>query len=220
LRLLSLPAAWSGFLQTNTHGASCLGPHSALKTQQERYEATVRALGDGAQTTVVLVTRPEQGAVLEAERSSAELSAQGLANQWLLVNGTFRATLRDDEVALALEARGESVLAALPASLAALPRLEVPLYPDNMLGLDALRRFFAPDSQQAVSVGRDAIAAAAGGEALPLLSGLVDELAQQGHGLVMLMGKGGVGKTALAVALAGRGARAHQAVAQALHATA
>jgi arsenite-transporting ATPase len=48
---------------------------------------------------------------------------------------------------------------------------------------------------------------------LPPLDGLVDEIAAAGHGLVMVMGKGGVGKTtiaaAVAVELAGRGLPVH-----------
>lgn len=77
LRLLQLPAAWSGFLATNERGSSCLGPLSGLKTQQEKYAATVAALSDERMTTLVLVTRPERSAIDEAgaRRSPASESA-------------------------------------------------------------------------------------------------------------------------------------------------
>ena len=92
LRLLQLPAAWTGFLETNERGASCLGPASALKTQQARYAAAVAALADPQRTTVILVARPDRGALTEAARTAGELAELGLRNQRLLVNGVFRAT--------------------------------------------------------------------------------------------------------------------------------
>src|SRR5664279_5456286 len=55
LRLLSLPKAWSGFLEVNDQGASCLGPHSGLKSREERFKAAMTALCDPAATTVILV---------------------------------------------------------------------------------------------------------------------------------------------------------------------
>src|SRR6185312_7622398 len=89
LRLLSLPKAWTGFLADNDRGASCLGPHSGLKMQESRFNAALEALGDPAKTAIVLVTRPEQSALLEAARTAAELSALGMRNQCLVVNGIF-----------------------------------------------------------------------------------------------------------------------------------
>ena len=99
LRLLSLPRAWSGFLEHNDRGASCLGPHSGLTMQQARFEAARDSLADPALTTVVLVARPDPAALREAERSSGELRELGLGNQWLVVNGVFRATDRSDPIA-------------------------------------------------------------------------------------------------------------------------
>lgn len=211
LRLLQLPAAWSGFLEQNERGASCLGPVAGQAEQRERYEATVRALSDPAQTAVVLVTRPEASALAEAERTSGELAALGLGNQRLIVNGVFRATEAADPLAAALERRAVEALRSLPPRLAALPRVEVPLKPYNLVGLDALRALVSePDSLEAAAPAPDLFHA---DDALPPLSALVDEIAEAGHGLVMLMGKGGVGKTsvaaAVAVELASRGLPVH-----------
>src|SRR5581483_8692418 len=96
LRLLSLPSAWDGFMTTNTTGTSCLGPLAGLQAQQRLYAETVRALGDPARTTLVLVSRPELPALGEAERTSAELSALGVNNQHLVVNGVFTAMNPED----------------------------------------------------------------------------------------------------------------------------
>ena len=60
LRLLSLPAAWTGFIETNTTGTSCLGPLSGLQTQKSVYDASLTALTDPSTTTLVLVSRPSE----------------------------------------------------------------------------------------------------------------------------------------------------------------
>jgi arsenite-transporting ATPase len=210
LRLLQLPAAWTGFLETNERGASCLGPASALKTQQARYAAAVAALADPQSTTVILVARPDRGALEEAARTAGELAELALRNQRLLVNGVFRATDAGDPLATALEARGRAALAAMPPVLQGLPRIDIPLQPYNIVGVAALRRLANP---QALLLQPTAPVGGLSGVDLPSLDGLVDEIAAAGHGLVMVMGKGGVGKTtiaaAVAVDLAGRGLPVH-----------
>ena len=117
LRLLSLPRAWTEFLQTNTRGASCLGPHSGLKMRYERFAAALAALVDPSRTTTLLVTRPDQASVREAARTSGELEALGLTSQRLIVNGVFKATAPSDTVAVALERRGREALAQMPERL-------------------------------------------------------------------------------------------------------
>ena len=200
LRLLSLPRAWTGFLKGNDRGASCLGPHSGLKMQEERFKAALATLGDPKSTTIVLVSRPDRGAMREAARTSAELRALGLTNQHLAINGVFAATDRGDAVARSIEALGEQVLAALPEALRSLPQDRVPLRSFDMVGLDALRQVLAGEPQLRIEAVADAEPAAAA--AIPALGRLVDELAAAGRGLIMVMGKGGVGKTTIAAALA------------------
>jgi arsenite-transporting ATPase len=210
LRLLSLPKAWTGFLAGNDRGAACLGPHSGLKTQEQRFRQALQTLGDPAQTTVVLVTRAETGAITEAARTSAELAELGLGRQRLVVNGVFLASRREDAVARAVEAQGAQALAAMPAVLRALPGDQVPLRPFDMVGLPALRALLRPGAPGPAAGG--AVPAPDGADWHPLAD-LVDDLAAPGRGLVMVMGKGGVGKTtiaaALAVALVQRGHTVH-----------
>jgi arsenite/tail-anchored protein-transporting ATPase len=211
LRLLRLPAAWSGFMEQNERGASCLGPVAGQEAQRERYEATVGALTDRKATTVVLVSRPEGSALAEAERTRRELAGLGIGNQRLILNGVFRATDPADPLARALEGRGEEAMGSLPEGLADLPRSEVPLLPHNLVGLDALRALAdGPDPDPDAA---PAEALAGGRRDFPPLAVLVDEIAEAGHGLVMVMGKGGVGKTSIAAAfaveLAGRGVPVH-----------
>ena len=209
LRLLSLPKAWTGFLEGNDRGASCLGPHSGLKMQEQRFREGLQALCDPACTAVVIVTRADRAALREAARTHDELLALGLRHQRVVVNAVFQATAADDAVAQALQRLGEEALAAMPASLADLPQDRVPLRAFDMVGLAALRALLQPAAP----------VAAPAGARVPLprevqpLRALADELARQDRGLVMVMGKGGVGKTtiaaALAVALAARGRTVH-----------
>ena len=121
LRLLSLPQAWSGFLAGNDRGASCLGPHSGLKMQELRFKAALAALSNPALTTVVLVTRPDKGAIAEAARTSEDLNELGLNKQRLAINGVFHATDRSDAVARAIEDLGQLALTEMPLTLKDLP---------------------------------------------------------------------------------------------------
>lgn len=199
LRLLSLPKAWSGFLAGNDRGASCLGPHSGLKMQEVRFKAALEALGDPSKTTVVLVMRPDAGAIAEASRTSDELHALGLHNQRMVVNGVFHASDPGDAVACGIETLGAQALAAIPKNLLALPQDQVPLRSFDTVGLSALRALlgsaqFSGEVNKPMPVQVDIRGAG--------LGALADELALLEHGLIMVMGKGGVGKTTIAAALA------------------
>ena len=208
LRLLSLPKAWTGFLAGNDRGASCLGPHSGLKIQEDRFRAALAALGNPGQTSIVLVTRPDKAAIREAARTSGELAELGLSNQLLAVNGVFTASDAADAVARAMERLCTEALGNLPPTLAALPRFQVPLRSFDMVGLTALRQVLSSAHVQLAT-----ILPSPGEPDVPGLKALVDALAASDTGLVMVMGKGGVGKTtiaaAIAVGLAERGHSVH-----------
>jgi len=199
LRLLSLPKAWTGFLQGNDRGASCLGPHSGLKMQEVRFKAALEALSDPAKTTVILVTRPDKGAIAEAAHTSDELRELGLNNQRLAINGVFRASARTDAVACSIEDLGRQALDAMPASLRELPQDQIPLRSFDTVGLPALRALLTAG---VCPVAAPTVSIPVADEKPQGLDALADELAAAGHGLIMVMGKGGVGKTTVAAALA------------------
>jgi arsenite-transporting ATPase len=209
LRLLTLPSAWSGFMESNTTGTSCLGPLAGLQAQQQLYQDTVRALGDGDITTLVLVTRPEVTALREAARTSAELAALGVENQHLVVNGVFQAGDSSDCLAVAMQQRGEAALEVMPDALRDLPRSLIPLNMDGVLGIGALRAF----GNRATTGGVKGAAMQLDFTMPPSVGALMEGLAKPGHGVILAMGKGGVGKTtvaaAVAVGLAERGFRVH-----------
>jgi arsenite/tail-anchored protein-transporting ATPase len=210
LRLLSLPAAWSGYIQQSPQGASCLGPLAGLEAQQSRYQAALDALADGGLITVALLSRPEASALAEAARAGGELAEIGIANQQLLLNGVLLADTAGDATAIALRARQQQAWAARPDALVALPVAEVPLVSSTLTGVDALRALVTP---QAFEAAVDQTSATPALQVSDSLRALVDDVEAGGHGVFMTMGKGGVGKTtiasAVAVALADRG---HQVI--------
>ncbi len=198
IRLLQLPGAWSGFLEVSQGDASCLGPLAGLEKQRTQYKAAVEALANPVLTRLVLVARPQQAALREVARTEEELAAMGFTQQYLVINGVLpSAEAVGDPLAAALWQREQAALNAIPEGLKTLPCDSVPLKAFNLVNLDALRQLFtdAPSSPQ---VSRDAPIALDE----PRLADLVDDIAADGHGLVMLMGKGGVGKTTLAAAIA------------------
>ncbi len=209
LRLMSLAKAWDQFLDNSTSGSSCLGPLAGLDKQRAIYEATVNTLADAAATTLVLVSRPQSAALHEAERTSGELRELGVGNQCLVINGVFETDCPDDVTALALQRRGTAAIEGASAFIASLPTSIVPLRPVNILGVDGLRLLLAN--------GSSAIAPPLQNGWTPpemeSLEDLVTDIERQGNGVIMTMGKGGVGKTtvaaAIAVMLAKRGHAVH-----------
>jgi len=198
IRLLQLPGAWSGFLEAGKGDASCLGPLAGLEKQRSQYRAAVEALSDASRTRLVLVSRAQNASLREAERTHEELAAIGLSQQYLVINGVLDAgDAADDPLALAIVKREQTALASMPAALKLLPRDDIVLKPFNLVGIEALRRLFEGAGKTFGAADVEPAAIASTG-----LSSLVDEIAHDGHGLVMLMGKGGVGKTTLAAAVA------------------
>ena len=204
LRMLQLPSAWSNFISESTHGASCLGQLSGLESKKAIYKQAVETLADGSQTTLILVTRPETAPFKEAERASAELSALGVNNQTLVVNGVLME--HSDALSTSLYEKQQSALAAMPESLRALPLHVVPLRAYNVTGLENVRALLNTDH---VTVRTETLNATH----IPTLNDVIDELAAEGKRVIFTMGKGGVGKTtvaaAVALGLAKRGEKVH-----------
>ncbi|MDV8015506.1 arsenical pump-driving ATPase [Rhodococcus sp. IEGM 1241] len=209
IRLLQLPGSWTEFLDDGKGDASCLGPLSGLEKQRAIYADAVAALADPHRTRLVLVSRAQRSTLAEITRTHRELADIGLTHQHVVINGVLPEPADDtDPLETAIRRREQAAIAALPDELAQLPTDQVPLKATNIVGIDALESLFTPDT--------GAVAAPPAATAQPLsapLSALIDELDTDDHGLIMCMGKGGVGKTtiaaAIAVALASRGHQVH-----------
>ena len=198
IRLLQLPGAWTGFLDAGKGDASCLGPLAGLEKQRSQYKEAVDALADPQRSRLILVARAQQSTLREVARTHQELDAIGLTQQYLVVNGILpEAEAAQDPLATAICQREQRALAEMPDVLKTLPLDLIELKPFNLVGLAALRQLLTTAllAGTVSEVTTQAIQA-------PNLAKLVDDIAADGHGLVMLMGKGGVGKTTLAAAVA------------------
>jgi arsenite/tail-anchored protein-transporting ATPase len=209
IRLLQLPGSWTEFLDAGKGDASCLGPLAGLDKQRSTYADAVSALKDPTRTRLVLVTRAQPSSLAEIDRTNHELGQIGIHATHVIVNGVLPEQAGDEGLARAVRAREEAALAAMPAAVATLPRDVIDLRCANMVGLPALRSLLTLPPADADLAGDTE-------DSVPLpapLSMLVDEIEHDGHGLVLCMGKGGVGKTtvaaAIAVALANRGHAVH-----------
>ncbi|EPY8430068.1 arsenical pump-driving ATPase [Citrobacter youngae] len=209
IRMLELPGAWSGYLEANPDAAANLGPLVGLEKQQHQYSDAVKALSDAALTRLVLVARAQASTLKEVSHTHDELSAIGLQHQHLAINGVLPPFAgENDPLAQSILAREEKALQAMPENLANLPRSQLYLKPFNLVGLEALRLLFT-ENKASLPLPATTLNTLD----LPKIASLVDELSQTGKGLVMTMGKGGVGKTtvaaSVAVSLAKRGHKVH-----------
>jgi arsenite-transporting ATPase len=198
IRLLELPAAWDDFLDKNPGGATCIGPSTALKSSKDRYKKVIASLRDPKLTTFFLVSRSEKASLKEANRTSIELKALGLENQKLLINGVYDAIDKSDELGIKIEAIAKKELSEMPEALKTLKSTSYPLLPYNILGVAKLRSLFNKDLQKTI-IDKEISADQETTNTLSNLHELVDSLEANGNsGLIMTMGKGGVGKTIVA----------------------
>jgi arsenite-transporting ATPase len=198
IRLLQLPGAWNSFLEEGKGDASCLGPLAGLEKQRSQYKAAVDALADPHRSRLILVARAQQATLREVARTHEELAEIGLSEQYLVVNGILpQAEATQDQLATAICEREQLALRMIPEALKSLPCDLIELKPFNLVGLGALRQLLTTATPATTHSEAATMALQA-----PSLSKLVDNIANDGHGLVMLMGKGGVGKTTLAAAVA------------------
>lgn len=204
LRMLELPSAWTDFISESTHGASCLGQLAGLGEKKEMYRLAVENLADGSKTTLILVARPEVSAVQEAARASRELREIGVSNQTLVLNGVLLE--HDDELSSAIFSKQQAVMAALPEEFKGMSTFQIPMRSYNITGIDNIRAFLTSGQIQPAQDSLDL------NETLGLKV-LVDDLQRSEKKIIFTMGKGGVGKTtmaaAIALGLAKRGKKVH-----------
>lgn len=207
LRLLQLPTAWSGFLDESTHGASCLGPLAGLEDKKEMYKEAVQALANTKQTTLMLVTRPETSPLLEAARASKELGELGINNQILLINGVMKNFIKEDKTSTSFFKHQQQALAYMPDELKNIPTYEIQLAPFNIAGIENMRRLF--DETFSNNENKEAFIDIE----TPHFKKIIDDIQASKQRIIFTMGKGGVGKTtvaaAIAIGLSERGEKVH-----------
>ncbi|QIB69425.1 arsenical pump-driving ATPase [Aminipila butyrica] len=204
LRMLQLPSAWSSFISKSTHGASCLGQLAGLEEKKEVYKNAVKILGDKNLTTLILVSRPENAPLKEAERASKELQDIGVHNQILVINGMLKEA--NDSLSQDIFHKQQRALQDIPEHLRDLTSFEIPLRPYNVTGLENVRAFFKEDNIKCSSEKLQV-------NEIPMLKTVVEDLYTSKKKVIFTMGKGGVGKTtiaaAIALGLANKGVKVH-----------
>ena len=208
LRLLQLPTAWNGFLEESTHGASCLGPLSGLADKKDLYSSAVSALSEPTKTTLILVTRPDVSTLLEADRASKELKEIGIQNQMLIINGLLQHHHEDDEISSAFYHRQRDALKQMPDHLKETITYSLPYVSYSLTGVENLRNLYKPYEVSTLELNAEAQPVN-----LPGLKSIIEDFSSHGTKLIFTMGKGGVGKTtvasAIAVGLVEKGHRVH-----------
>jgi arsenite-transporting ATPase len=202
IRLLELPAAWDTFLEKNPQGASCIGPSSALKSSKARYKRVIESLRDPKKTVFHLVARSDKASLKEAARTSKELKDLGFLNQRLSINGVFSALDETDSLAKKMQSIAQHNLKNLPTILQTMERTNYPLLPYNILGIDKLKSIFDKQKQEDI-IKSETQSSKLTSSLNKTLKSLVNEIEKsKGKGLIMTMGKGGVGKTIVAASIA------------------
>lgn len=206
LRMLQLPSAWSNFISDSTHGASCLGQLSGLESKKEIYKHAVSTLADGKLTTLVLISRPEYSPLQEAERASKELKELGVNNQLLVVNGVLTLDIENDEIADQLYTKQQNAMGNIPTSLRDTKTYIIPLRAYNVTGINNIRMMLTQDYLEPQNYKLNKAE-------LPKVKALIEDLYASKKRVIFTMGKGGVGKTTLAAAiamgLAAKGVKVH-----------
>lgn len=204
LRMLQLPSAWSNFISKSTHGASCLGQLAGLQDKKDIYKNAVENLVDKDKTTLILVSRPEETPLIEAERSSHELSELGINNQVLVINGILSEAT--DDVSIKMLDKQQKALENMPQGLKKFKIFTIPLRSYNVVGIDNIRKFLYSDEYTKNNIYSKSLN-------LRHLDVLIEDIYRAGKKVIFTMGKGGVGKTTIAatiaVALARKGVKVH-----------
>lgn len=193
LRMLQLPSAWSNFISESTHGASCLGQLSGLEDEKETYKFAVDTLADGELTSLVLIARAEEVPLLEANRASNELSELGINNQILIINGLLSSY--DDEVSKAFYKKQKESLDKMPEGIKNLKTFFIPLRGYNLNSIENLRSLLIEDKEYTSDVELNINESTS-------LKDVIDDLYKNEKKVIFTMGKGGVGKTTMASAIA------------------
>ena len=193
LRLLQLPSAWTNFFDENTTGTSCMGQLSGLDEERESYSLAVETLANAEMTTLLLVTRPQEGPLVEANRASEELRALGVENQKLIVNGLLEHPT--DTISQTYYDIQQEALSEMPENLKNLPTFEIPLRPYNLASIESIGLLL---SEEQPEIKHEEVQA----QEFPRLQTVIDDLYNTNKRVVFTMGKGGVGKTTIAASIA------------------
>lgn len=199
LRLLKLPSAWNNFIEENSTGSSCLGAVSGLSENKKLYEKVVENLKNKEKTLLILVSRAEELSLIEASKASKELANQGIENQHLIINGLFKSN-DEDKIAKSFEEKSKKALENIDKTINALDKTTIGFYPNGAVGIEALNNIINNITPKEFENAKELLEKSLESILKNTYSwdNLINDFEKDKNGLIMTMGKGGVGKTTIA----------------------
>ena len=204
LRLMTLPNEWDKYIQKSAEGKgqTCIGPVSQIEGSRQKYSHAVSILQNADRTTVYLVSRPEKTSVYETMRAKSELERTGINNFHLVINGVYPnhssltglfGTMAENQKKYIQELRS-----LFPETVS-----QVPLQQSEVKGVKniSLLGEIAFDKKDVVIQTDFPVNRTFNGfSSSEILSGLLEK--KTDNRIIILTGKGGVGKTVTACTLA------------------
>jgi arsenite-transporting ATPase len=204
LRLMTLPNEWDKYIKKSAEGKgqTCIGPVSQIEGSRQKYAHAVSMLQDASRTTVYLVSRPEKTSVYESMRAKSELERTGIHNFHMIINGVYpnHSSLTGIFGSIAENQKQyvQELRSLFPETVS-----EVPLLQSEVKGVKniSLLGEIAFDHKEAIiHVDFPNKVPFNGFSAPELLSRLIGK--KTDNRIIILTGKGGVGKTVTACTLA------------------
>lgn len=204
IRLLELPIDWSKHIEESAKGSgqTCIGPVSSIQGAKEKYDRAIEAMRDALRTEFYLVTRPESTPVNETVRAYGELKELGINKFNIIINGIIPENEASSNYFNKVVDSQNKYISLIESSLP-YPTTKVSLQKSEVKGLNAFKEF-----AEVVFHGKDSSIHAVSYDESPFddfASSLeLDNLIERTHDhkIIIVTGKGGVGKTVTACATA------------------
>ncbi|WP_160673583.1 arsenical pump-driving ATPase [Clostridium sp. C8-1-8] len=204
LRLLELPAAWNKYVNEQDTENLSVGQLSGLQSRREDCKKAVDTLSDPNMTKMILVSRAENIPLLETARALKELEELEISNFTIVINGLVNSG--NDSISDNFYKKQQIALQNIPEELKNIETFFIPLRSYNISGIDNIRMMLKDDRIKDVIINQDELN-------LKGLKHLINDLYNSKKKVVFTMGKGGVGKTSIAAAVAlglsEKGAKVH-----------
>ena len=203
LRLMTLPGEWNDYIAKSEQGSgqTCIGPVSQIQEAKEKYEHAVKVMQDPEASTIFLVSRPEKTSVYETKRAMHELEKTGIHHFEVIINGVIPAEAEESVIFSKLRKKQQPFIQSL--SELNIPITEVPLQAGEIKGYKTLHKFGtiifdkAKDSLAITYADTEEFTEFSDPQ---ILINLLER--RKGKRIIACTGKGGVGKTVAACALA------------------
>ena len=204
IRLLELPIDWSKHIEKSakSSGQTCIGPVSSIQDSKQKYDNAIKAMRNPELTRFHMVLKPEKTSLAEASRAYNELKNLGIKNFEIIINGIIPENVKNGKYQNMIQIQKQYI--ELVNKVFQYPTRNVFLQPCEIKGINAIKTFsnilYKGDGQLATQLKLESD--------FEKFSNSLDfkRIIQRklDHRIVIVTGKGGVGKTVTACAIATR----------------